>query len=126
MGVAVFLKGENRATTTDSSGRFNLLVPTGRNPDARHTLVFHAAGYTSQTIRLTVGGKAIDTIALELRPDPAAAGAEILASYPRREQMIIMGIMPLPAYPIQLQPALPTKKPRPSFLQRIARLFRSG
>nr|WP_262507608.1 carboxypeptidase-like regulatory domain-containing protein [Hymenobacter arizonensis] len=124
--VAVFLKGEKRAVATDSSGRFSLLAPKGRNPKVPHTLVFHAAGYISHTMHLPVDGKAIYSIAVALRPDPSAAGAEIVASYPGQQQMIVMGLLPLPAYPAQLLPALPAKKHRSSFLQKITRLFRSS
>ncbi|RZK59836.1 MAG: carboxypeptidase-like regulatory domain-containing protein [Hymenobacter sp.] len=82
-GVAVFLKGENRSATTDSAGRFSLRLPLVRR--AKRALVLHYTGYESATVRLPAAtGPAL---AIELQPDPAAAGVTIVGygSYTRRD-----------------------------------------
>ncbi|MBO2010389.1 carboxypeptidase-like regulatory domain-containing protein [Hymenobacter negativus] len=73
-GVAVFLKNENRHATTDSAGRFSLRVPAGRT---HHALVLHAFGYYSKKVAVPPAAKAVSNLAIALRTDGAASGAEV-------------------------------------------------
>ena len=56
-GVSVLVKGTSRGTTTDADGKFNLLVPAGKNQ-----LEISYAGYQQQTIGLDRG----NTVSLRL------------------------------------------------------------
>jgi hypothetical protein len=86
-GVAVFLKAENRSTTTDSAGRFSLRVPAGRPLRAHHALVLHSFGYESQTVAVPASGPAAGRMDILLRDNGAANGAEVTGYAPvyRRE-----------------------------------------
>lgn len=86
-GVAVFLKGENQAATTDSAGRFSLRLPAGRPAAQQRHLVLHRAGYLSRYVALT---PAPGPVQLTLRADPAAAGVEVVAAY-KVERTVITG-----------------------------------
>jgi hypothetical protein len=127
-GVAVFLKAENRNTITDSAGRFRLRVPAGRSPRARHTLVLHAFGYDSQTIGVPPSGPAAGSMAVRLRANGTASGAEIVGYEVTRSsrQMISGGIssisaaeLPAPNSPAGSAAELPPPNPPAGSLRRF-------
>jgi hypothetical protein len=106
-GVAVFLKGENRSATTDSSGHFSLRLPAGR-PSARRRLVLHRAGYLSRQLPLAA---APSTVQLALHPDPAAAGVEVVAVQWKREERMISGAVTWPVVAAEQAPVPPATPP---------------
>ena len=76
-GVAVFLRGESRQTTTDANGWFGLRLSV-RRPRSGRALVLHYIGYQSETQRLPTSRRPVTRLALALRPDVAAvAGVQV-------------------------------------------------
>ena len=121
--VAVFLKGENHQTTTDSAGHFQL-PPTTQPPHGRRALVLHRTGYLSETIPLPLQVQADEVLMLALRPDPAASGVEVVGISRSEQRVIVMGMMPLPGMPLL---HLPVAKPRATTPNRwLQRLFRGN
>jgi hypothetical protein len=120
-GVAVFLKGENRSTVTDSAGRFSLRVPAGRQAKARHVLVLHAAGYRSQQVKVPVAPRAAGELAISLLADPAVVGVEVIGIAQTRSQQMITGMMPLPG---SMGYQAPQSKPSRSFFRWLTQPFR--
>ncbi|WP_166648211.1 carboxypeptidase-like regulatory domain-containing protein [Hymenobacter sp. UV11] len=114
VGVAIFLKGENQQTSTDSTGHFSLRLPLGRAP---HTLVLHLAGYRSQTVPLLA---AAPTLELALEADPAAAGVEVMAYAFVHHTDITGGVISTVLVPPATQPASHNR----SFFRWLARPFR--
>jgi hypothetical protein len=114
-GVAIFLKGENQQTSTDSAGHFSLRLPAGHAP---HTLILHLAGYHSQTMPLA--GTA-PTLQLGLEADPAAAGAVVVAYAPVHRTDVTGGMITTVLVPPATQPASHAQ----SFFRWLARPFRS-
>ena len=119
-GVAVFLKAENRNTITDSAGRFRLRVPAGLSLRARHALVLHAFGYDSQTVGVPLSGPAAGSMAIRLRANGTASGAEVVGcEVPRSSrQMISGGISSIIAAEL---PELPAQTPPVGSLRRFYR-----
>ena len=77
VGVAVFLRGESRQTTTDANGWFGLRL-SARRPQGGRALVLHYRGYQSETQRLPGSRRSVTRLVLALRPDAvAAAGAQV-------------------------------------------------
>ncbi|HEX8326354.1 MAG TPA: carboxypeptidase-like regulatory domain-containing protein [Hymenobacter sp.] len=87
-GVAVFLKGQNRTSTTDSAGRFSMRLAAGRLSPGRQAVVLHRFGYQSQTVFVALAGKAT-ALTVALNPNGAAGGAEIVAQAPATERRFI-------------------------------------
>jgi hypothetical protein len=121
-GVAVFLKGENRSTVTDSAGRFSLRAPAGRPVKTRHVLVLNAAGYHSQQVKVPVAARAAGELAISLLADPAATGVEIVGIGSVQSQRILVGMMPLPGSTVGYQ--APQSKPARSFFRWLTQPFR--
>ena len=83
VGVAVFLRGENRVATTDANGCFRLPL-SPRRPRGGRALVLHFAGYQSATVRLPATTRPTTRLALELRGDDAADGVVVIGQEPPR------------------------------------------
>ncbi|MDO7884678.1 carboxypeptidase regulatory-like domain-containing protein [Hymenobacter cheonanensis] len=122
-GVAIFLKGENRRTTTDSAGRFSLRLPAGPPAGRRRRLVLHRAGYLSRQLPLAPGGQ----LELALRADPAAAGAEVVGILPDQKRWVMGGavttIVGADKVDTPLTPP-PAARPAHGFFQWLTRPFR--
>jgi len=117
VGVAVFLKGENRSAVTDSAGQFSLRLPT-RRPRAGRALVLHYTGYQSEIVPVAAASAA--ALRLALRADPAAAGATIVGYGTQQKVMLTGGVM---SYSIVGPPALPPRRSR-SFWRWLTQPFR--
>lgn len=90
-GVAVFLKGENRRTVTDSAGRFRLRVPA-HGAQAHHALVLHRFGYQSRTVPVPGNARLAGRMTIELQSDLTAEGVQITGNMPeRRYQTMTLG-----------------------------------
>jgi len=117
VGVAVFLKGENRSAVTDSAGQFSLRLPA-RRPRAGRALVLHYTGYQSEIVPVAAASAA--ALRLALRADPAAAGATIVGYGTQQKVMLTGGVM---SYSIVGPPALPPRRSR-SFWRWLTQPFR--
>lgn len=123
-GVAVFLKAENRSATTDSAGRFSLRVPAGRPLRAHHALVLHSFGYESQTVAVPRSGTLVVTVAVALRPDASAAGAEVTGIMPvQHRQMVSGGISSIMVLDNTQPPAKSHSRPHRTFYEWLTRPF---
>jgi hypothetical protein len=120
-GVAVFLKGENRAATTDSAGQFSLRLPGGR-PRSRHTLVVHFFGYHSENVAVPAVAGA-RPVHIRLRADPAATQAEVVGyAVPLRREIMGGAIATIDARSLN---EASTKKPVRSFWRWLTQPFRT-
>jgi hypothetical protein len=125
-GIAVFLKGENRSTRTDATGRFSLVLPAGSRDPARHTLVLHMAGYYSQTVLVPSSSKAAANLDIALVADATAEGVVVNGVLIESRQRYVSGSM---GTPVQIVNAYtPTDKERLrnrfSLFQWLSRPFR--
>ncbi len=117
-GVAVFLKGENRSTTTDSSGRFILRVPAKRPAGRRRYLVLHRMGYLSRQLVAPT----LNTTQVALHPDPAVAGVQVIGVEPQKEYRLSGAVTQVDA---ELPPPTsPVARPARGFFRWFTRLFR--
>ncbi|MDJ0364247.1 carboxypeptidase-like regulatory domain-containing protein [Hymenobacter sp. H14-R3] len=120
-GVAVFLKGENRAATTDSAGRFSLRLPAGPPAGRRRRLVLHRAGYLSRQLPLAPAPGAVQ---VGLRADPAASGVEVVAMQQERECRISSGAVATISIANEQPPPQPAARPGHGFFYWLTRPFR--
>jgi hypothetical protein len=120
-GVAVFLKGENRTATTDSTGHFSLRLPAGRPAARRRHLVLHRAGYLSRQLPLAA---APGTVQVALHPDPAASGVEVVAVLWQRERQILSGAVAAIVGAAEQAPPQPATRPAHGFFHWLTRPFR--
>lgn len=121
VGAAVFLKGERRMVLTDSAGRFRLQLPV-RRPRHGRVLLVHFGGYLSKTLRLPATTKVGHSLALHLRPDPAAAGVEVIGNYVEHHAEIMGGISTLTLVD-ELTPTQPVAQPKRHFWQWVKSIF---
>lgn len=122
-GVAVFLKGENRSATTDSSGCFRLRVPAKRPAGRRRYLVLHRMGYLSRQLAATT---APGLVQAALHPDPAVAGVEVIGvSRESARVTLIGGISSFTYAPARETPppTPPAARPARGFFRWFTRLF---
>lgn len=125
-GVAIFLKGENRTATTDSAGRFSLRLPAGRPASQRRRLVLHRTGYFSRQLPLApaAGGGQFEVM---LRADPAAIGAEVVATQYQDQKRWVMGGAVSTVIAATEPPApQPSARPAHGFFHWLTRPFRRG
>ncbi|GAB3635412.1 hypothetical protein GCM10027422_10020 [Hymenobacter arcticus] len=119
-GVAVFLKGENRATTTNAAGQFSLQLPAGRPAARRPHLVLHHAGYLSRQLSLTPAAGAVQ---VALHTDPAAGGVEVVAMYREQRRETVSGAVSQ-VFAAETPPAPPAAQPGHGFFHWLTRPFR--
>jgi TonB-linked SusC/RagA family outer membrane protein len=81
-GVSVLIKGTNRGTTTDATGKFNI-----NDLNANNTLVFSAVGFVTQEI--LVGNRT--QINLSLRVDVKSLGEVVVVGYGVQKKETITG-----------------------------------
>lgn len=120
-GVAVFLKGENRATTTNAAGQFSLPLPSGRPAARRPHLVLHHAGYLSRQLSLAPTTGAVQ---VELHTDPAAGGVEVVAQFQQQRRDVLGGAVALISVTNEQAPPPPVARPGHGFFYWLTRPFR--
>lgn len=119
-GVAVFLKGENRSATTDSSGCFRLRVPAKRPAGRRRYLVLHRMGYLSQQLAATTTPGIMQAA---LHPDPAVAGVEVVGVGRESARVTLSGGISSFTYAHETPPTPPAVRPARGFFRWFTRLF---
>ena len=125
VGVAVFLRGENRMVTTDSAGRFRLRL-SPRRPRGGRALVLHFTGYRSITQSLAATTRATTSLALALPPDAAAAGVEVVGYQPVIRREVTGGaVSNIIACEVGQSPKPQLSRPRSFFGWLKARLHRA-
>ncbi|MCY7359341.1 MAG: SusC/RagA family TonB-linked outer membrane protein, partial [Rudanella sp.] len=83
-GVSVVLKGTQRGTTTDTDGRYRLVIPEG---EGAATLVFSFVGYSSKEVSL---GN-LSTIDVQLLPDDKSLSEVVVVGYGTQKKADLTG-----------------------------------
>ncbi len=104
----VLLKGSEKGTTTDLSGKFSLDVP-----GADVELIVSYVGYSTDTISVS---KSRGTLQLLLRPDSKSLNEVVVVSATMKEVSKLNSPIPVEIY----SPALFKKNPTPSIFEALA------
>ena len=76
-GVSVVVKGTNRGTTTDASGRYRITIPELAGGPASSTLVFSYVGYVSQDVLVTNQSE----VNIQLKEDNQSLNEVVVVGY---------------------------------------------